>query len=83
MKYYIYFDKYRRPKKAVSEKELVEKYSNDPERLLLAMGERYGTNGITDASTTRSPWTPRTLSSASTTLFQRDSPPIEQVPTGW
>jgi hypothetical protein len=45
MKYFVYFDRYRRPKQAVSEKELVEKYSNDPERLLLAMGEQYGTNG--------------------------------------
>jgi hypothetical protein len=45
MKYYVYFDRYRRPKQAVSENELVEKYSDDPERLLLAMGERYGTNG--------------------------------------
>jgi hypothetical protein len=42
-----------------------------------------GTTGITDASTTRSPATPRTLSSRSTTLFQRESPPIVQVPTGW
>ena len=42
-----------------------------------------GTTGITDASTTRSPVTPRTLSSRSTTLFQRESPPIVQVPTGW
>jgi hypothetical protein len=45
MKYYVYFDRYRRPKHAVSENELVEKYSNDPGRLLLAMGERYGANG--------------------------------------
>jgi hypothetical protein len=42
-----------------------------------------GTTGITDASTTRRPDIPRTRSSGSTTLFQRDSPPIEQVPTGW
>ena len=45
MKYYVYFDRYRRPKKAVSEKELVEKYSNDPERLLQAMDEQLGANG--------------------------------------
>ena len=45
MKYYVYFDRYRRPKKAVSEKELVEKYSNDPERLLQAMDEQHGANG--------------------------------------
>jgi L-fucose isomerase-like protein len=45
MKYYIYFDRYRRPKKAVSEKDLVEKYSNDPQRFLEAMGEQHGVNG--------------------------------------
>jgi hypothetical protein len=45
MKYYVYFDRYRRPKKAVSEKELVEQYSNDPERLLEAMSEQQGANG--------------------------------------
>jgi len=45
MKYYIYFDRYRRPKKAVSEKELSERYGSDPERLLLAMGEQHGANG--------------------------------------
>ena len=45
MKYYVYFDRYRRPKKAVSEKELVEKYSNDPERLLESMGGQQGANG--------------------------------------
>ncbi|MBS1238209.1 MAG: hypothetical protein H6R37_1453, partial [Deltaproteobacteria bacterium] len=45
MKYFIYFDRYRRPKKAVGEKELAEKYGNDPERLLQVMGEEHGTNG--------------------------------------
>lgn len=30
MKYYVYFDDYRRPRKAVSEKELSERYGNDP-----------------------------------------------------
>ena len=45
MKYYIYFDRYRRPKKAVGEKELAEKYGNDPEKLLQVMGEEHGTNG--------------------------------------
>ncbi|MCX5877550.1 MAG: hypothetical protein NTY44_00350 [Deltaproteobacteria bacterium] len=45
MKYYVYFDRYRRPKKAVSEKELVEQYSNDPERLLESMGGQQGANG--------------------------------------
>ena len=46
-----------------------------------------GTTGITDASTTRSPSTPLTRSSGSTTLVSllnasRESPPIAQVPTG-
>ena len=45
MKYHIYFDRYRRPKKAVGEKELAEKYSNDPEKLLQRMDEEYGPNG--------------------------------------
>jgi hypothetical protein len=45
MKYYVYFDRYRRPRRAVSEKELEENYSNDPERLQLAMEAQYGTNG--------------------------------------
>ena len=45
MKYYVYFDRYRRPQKAVSEKDLLEKYSGDPERLLQSMGEQHGTNG--------------------------------------
>jgi hypothetical protein len=45
MKYYVCFDRYRRPKKAVSENELVEKYSNDPEKLLQMMGEEYGPSG--------------------------------------
>ena len=45
MKYYVYFDRDRRPQKAVSEKDLVEKYSGDPERLLQSMGEQRGTNG--------------------------------------
>ncbi len=37
MKYYVYFDQYRHPKKAVSEKELAEKYDNDPEVFLRAV----------------------------------------------
>ncbi len=45
MRYYIYFDRYRRPKKAVSEKDLMEKYGNDPEKFLQMMGEEHGANG--------------------------------------
>jgi hypothetical protein len=45
MKYYVYFDRYRRPKKAVGEKELMETYANDPENFLNAMAEEYGANG--------------------------------------
>lgn len=45
MKYYVYFDKYRRPKKAVCEKELAEKYSSDPERFLQRMDEEHGPSG--------------------------------------
>ena len=37
MKYYIYFDRYRRPRKAVSESELAKHYENSPERFLRAM----------------------------------------------
>jgi len=47
-----------------------------------------GSVGMTDASTTRSPSTPRTLSSGSTTLACLlascfESPPMAQVPAGW
>jgi hypothetical protein len=45
MKYYVYFDRYRRPKKAVSEKELAERYSSEPERFMRAMGDEHGSNG--------------------------------------
>ncbi len=45
MKYYVYFDKYRRPKKAVSEKELTDKYTNDPEKLLQVMDGEHGPSG--------------------------------------
>jgi hypothetical protein len=45
MKYYIYFDWYRRPKKAVGEKELEEKYGKDPENLLQVMDEEHGMSG--------------------------------------
>lgn len=37
MKYYIYFDAYGNPRRAISEKELGEKYSGDPEEFLSAM----------------------------------------------
>jgi hypothetical protein len=45
MKYYIYFDRYRRPKNAVGEKDLSEKYGNDPEKFLQVMSEEHGMNG--------------------------------------
>jgi hypothetical protein len=37
VKYYVYFDRYRHPRKAVSEKELAEKYDNDPDVFLRAV----------------------------------------------
>lgn len=37
MKYYIYFDRYRHPRKAVSEKELAEDYGDNPQEFLRAM----------------------------------------------
>lgn len=37
MKFYVYFDDYRRPRKAVSEKELSERYGNDPTEFQKAM----------------------------------------------
>jgi hypothetical protein len=36
VKYYVYFDRYRHPRKAVSEKELAEKYNKDPDAFLKA-----------------------------------------------
>lgn len=30
MRYFVYFDDYRRPRKAIPESELVERYGNDP-----------------------------------------------------
>jgi hypothetical protein len=45
MKYFVYFDRYRRPKKAVSERDLTEIYGDEPERLLDAMGKVHGANG--------------------------------------
>ncbi len=35
--YYVYFDRYRHPSKAIGETELREKYDNDPEAFLRAM----------------------------------------------
>ena len=40
-------------------------------------------NGITDASTIRSPAIPRTRSRLSTTARSCSPGPIRQVPTGW
>ena len=37
MTYYVYFDSYGHAKGAVSERELAEKYGNDPNRFLKAM----------------------------------------------
>ena len=42
-----------------------------------------GTNGITEASTTRRPWSPISRRSGVTTLAGLLSGPIVQVPTGW
>ncbi len=40
-------------------------------------------NGITDASTIRSPAMPRTRNRLSTTARSSSARPIRQVPTGW
>jgi len=45
MRYYIYFDRYRRPKKAITEEDLTEKYGDDPEKLLHVMDVEHGANG--------------------------------------
>ncbi|MBN1101871.1 MAG: hypothetical protein JXL84_00505 [Deltaproteobacteria bacterium] len=37
MRYYVYFDSYRRPRKAVSEKELKENYRGEPDEFLRSM----------------------------------------------
>jgi hypothetical protein len=37
MRYYIYFDGYGHLRQAISEKELAEKYNNDPAEFLMAM----------------------------------------------
>ena len=42
-----------------------------------------GTNGITDASTTRRPSSPISLRSGVTTLAGSFAGPMRQVPTGW
>jgi hypothetical protein len=36
-RYYVYFDDYRRPRKAVTEEELLEVYGNDPAEFQKAM----------------------------------------------
>jgi hypothetical protein len=35
--YYVYFDRYRRPRRAITDKELAERYENDVHRFLQAM----------------------------------------------
>jgi len=35
--YHVYFDRYRRPRRAISERELAENYDNDSELFLRAM----------------------------------------------
>lgn len=35
--YYVYFDRYRRPGRAIRERELREKYDSDPDAFLKAM----------------------------------------------
>ena len=42
MKYYVYFDAYGHPRKAISEDELVETYRNSPDDFLRAMGTLKG-----------------------------------------
>ena len=37
MRYYVYFDGYGQLRNAISEKELAEKYNNDPDDFLMAM----------------------------------------------
>ena len=37
MKYCVYFDRYRNPRRAVSEVTLAERYNNDPNEFLRAM----------------------------------------------
>ena len=46
MIYYVYFDPYRRPKMAIREEELREKYHNDPDEFLKAMRSRGEDGGI-------------------------------------
>jgi hypothetical protein len=35
--YHVYFDRYRHPRRAISERELAENYHNDPDLFLRAM----------------------------------------------
>jgi hypothetical protein len=49
----------------------------------VAFGWALGRTGITDASATRSPLTPRTRSPVSTTAPGSVTAPIRQVPAGW
>lgn len=49
MIYYVYFDPYRRPRRAIGEEELREKFDNDPDRFLKAMGSG-GKDGAIEGS---------------------------------
>ncbi len=39
-RYYVYFDDYRRPRKAITEEELLRSYGNDPAVFQKAMSEK-------------------------------------------
>lgn len=43
--YFVYFDRYRHPRKAIPEVELREKYENDPDAFLKAMEGPDGRDG--------------------------------------
>jgi hypothetical protein len=49
MLYYIYFDSYRRPMKAISEEELAEKYNGSPDDFLRAMSRLESESGLENA----------------------------------